>query len=158
MAEFGKREMGRRSFLKAAVGAAGFAIVAPQAVRGAEANSKVEVGVIGCGGRGRWIANLFAQNGNYQIVAVHDYFQERADGTGNDHKVAPERRHTGLEGYKELLAGKVDAVAADNRVNVAGTAISSSFAASLMANACGELERNVSDKPCFVPDCAHAFH
>ena len=114
MAEFGKREMGRRSFLKAAAGAAGTAgllIVKPGTVRGLEANSKVEVGVIGCGGRGRWIANLFAQNGNYQIVAVHDYFPDRADGAGNEHNVAPERRHTGLGSYKGLLAGKVDAVA-----------------------------------------------
>ncbi|HET6441116.1 MAG TPA: Gfo/Idh/MocA family oxidoreductase [Phycisphaerae bacterium] len=114
MAEFGKREMGRRSFLKAAVGAAGTAgllIVKPGAVRGLEANSKVEVGVIGCGGRGRWIANLFAQNGNYQVVAVHDYFQDRADGAGNDLKVDAKRRHTGLGSYKDLLAGQVDAVA-----------------------------------------------
>ena len=114
MAEFGKREMGRRSFLKAAAGAAGTAgllIVKPGTVRGLEANSKVEVGVIGCGGRGRWIANLFAQNGNYQVVAVHDYFQERADGAGNDLKVDAKRRHTGLGSYKDLLAGKVDAVA-----------------------------------------------
>ena len=111
MAEFGKREMDRRRFLKTAAGAAAFAIVAPQAVRGAEANSKIQLGLIGCGGRGRWIANLFAQNGNYQVVAVHDYFQDQADGAGDDHKVAAERRHTGLGSYKDLLAGKVDAVA-----------------------------------------------
>ncbi|HUU10368.1 MAG TPA: Gfo/Idh/MocA family oxidoreductase [Phycisphaerae bacterium] len=111
MAETTKRGLGRRSFLKAAAGAAGLAIVAPQAVRGAEANSKIQLGLIGCGGRGRWIANLFAKDGNYQIVAVHDYFPDRADGAGNDHKVDAKRRHTGLGSYKDLLAGQVDAVA-----------------------------------------------
>ena len=110
MAESGKREIGRRTFLKVA-GAAGFAIVAPRAVRGAEANSKIELGLMGCGGRGRWIANLFAASGHFQVVAVHDYFQDRADGAGTDHKVDAKRRYTGLGGYKALLADKCDAVA-----------------------------------------------
>ena len=37
----------------------GLAIVKPELVTGAQANSKIRLGLIGCGGRGNWIANLF---------------------------------------------------------------------------------------------------
>ena len=61
----------RRKFL-ATTGAAalGATILKPQLVRGAEANSKINLGVIGCGGRGSWIADLFGKNGNYNMVRL----------------------------------------------------------------------------------------
>jgi len=103
--------MDRRRFLKAAAGAAGLAIVRPQTVRGAEANSKIELGLVGCGGRGRWIARLFEANGHYKIVAVHDYFKDRADAAAKQSKVDAKRCHSGLAGYKAVTEAKVDAVA-----------------------------------------------
>jgi len=106
--------MGRREFLKAAAGAAataGLAVVAPQAVRGFEANSKIQLGVIGCGGRGKWIAGLFAEDGRYQVSALADYFKDRVTAAGEKLGVPPDRRFIGLDGYKQLLQGKVDAVA-----------------------------------------------
>jgi len=89
-------------------------IIAPQLVRGAEANSKVSLGLIGCGGRGSWIANLFKQNGGYEIVAAADYFQDRVDSFGQKFNIDPSRRYTGLNGYKKLLESKVDAVAIES--------------------------------------------
>ena len=103
--------MDRRRFLKAAAGAAGLAIVRPQTVRGAEANSKIELGLVGCGGRGRWTARLFEANGHYKVVAVHDYFKDRADAAAKQSKVDAKRCHSGLGGYKAVTDGKVDAVA-----------------------------------------------
>lgn len=106
--------MGRRDFLKvtaAGAAAAGFLMVRPEAVRGMEANSKIEIGVIGCGGRGPWIGNLFQEGGSAKVVAVHDYFKDRATAAGDKFAVAPDRRYTGLDGYKELVKGKLDAVA-----------------------------------------------
>lgn len=51
------RRVGRREFLKAtATTAAGWTIVKPAAVRGSQANSRLEIGVVGCGGRGRFVA------------------------------------------------------------------------------------------------------
>jgi len=117
MAESKTGGMGRRGFLKAAAGAAataGLLIAKPGAVRGLEANSKVEVGVIGCGGRGAWIGGLFNADGNAQVVAVHDYFKDRANGAGDKLGVDAARRHTGLDGFKALLAGKVEAVAVES--------------------------------------------
>ena len=103
--------MDRRGFLKTAAGTAGLVILAPASVRGFEANSKIQLGLIGCGGRGQWIADLFKQDGHYEIAAVADYFKDRVTEAGEKFSVPAERRHTGLDCYKQLLQGKVDAVA-----------------------------------------------
>jgi predicted dehydrogenase len=100
----------RRTFLAATTAAGALTILKPATVFGAEANAKLEVALIGCGGRGAWLADLFAQNGNYQLVACADYFQDRVDAVGNKHGLDPSRRHAGLAGYKKLLESKLDAV------------------------------------------------
>ncbi len=110
----GMKSIDRRRFLKSTglfAGAAGLTIVEPERVFGARANSRIKLGVIGCGGRGHWITNLFAQNGGYEIHAVADYFQEVADACGDALKVDKERRFSGLTGYKKLMESGVEAVA-----------------------------------------------
>ncbi len=82
----------------------------PALIGGAEANSKIDIGLIGCGGRGRWIADLFSKNGNYNIAAVADYFQDRVDQAGQQFNVPASNRYTGLYGYRKLLEQKLDAV------------------------------------------------
>ena len=47
--------LSRRSLLASA---SAFAIVAPQAVRGSQANSRISVGLIGSGGRGSYDASI----------------------------------------------------------------------------------------------------
>ncbi|MEN6333845.1 MAG: Gfo/Idh/MocA family oxidoreductase, partial [Phycisphaerales bacterium] len=103
--------LSRRHFM-AATGAAvaTFAVMKPTLVRGAAANSAINLGVIGCGGRGTWIAKLFKQHGGYNVAAAYDYFQDRADGLGNELGVPEANRFTGLKGYLKLFE-KVDAVA-----------------------------------------------
>ena len=104
----------RRRFIAGAGAAAlSFTIVKPQLVRGAGANSKVNLGLIGCGGRGTWIAELFQQHGGYNVVAVADYFQDRIDSAGEKLGVPAANRFPGLFGYKKLLE-KVDAVAIES--------------------------------------------
>jgi predicted dehydrogenase len=104
--------LGRRSFLAGAAGAAAaFTILKPAAVRGTQANSKVELGVVGLGGRGNWIAQLFAQHGGYKITAVADYFPQVAEAAGQGLGVGKARCFSGLLGYKRLIEAKVDAVA-----------------------------------------------
>lgn len=109
MATTKKRSMGRRTFL-AASAAAGITIVRASQVRGSQANSAIEIGLIGCGGRGRWIARLFAKHGGYRIVAVADYFDKQVEFVGNEHKVPADRRYTSLSAYKKLIDSKLDAV------------------------------------------------
>jgi predicted dehydrogenase len=99
----------RRGFLAGAT-ALGFTVFKPELVTGAAANSKVTIGLIGCGGRGNWIADLFQQHGGYQFVGVADYFKDRAEGTGDRLKVPAAARHSGLAGYKRLLDAKPDAI------------------------------------------------
>ena len=101
------QETTRRHFLASTGTAAlGLTILAPGLLRGAEANSKINLGLIGCGGRGQWIANLFVKNGGYNFVATADYFQDKADSAGQKFNVPETNRYSGLSGYKRLLEQK----------------------------------------------------
>ncbi len=102
--------LNRRGFLAGAT-AAGVTLIKPELVFGTQANTKVKLGVVGCGGRGKWIGNLFMQHGGYEIVACADYFGDRTDSLGGQFKVDAARRFTGLSGYKRLLDTNPDAVA-----------------------------------------------
>ena len=102
----------RRRFLADAGAAAlAFTVVKPELVRGSGAISTVDLGIIGCGGRGSWIADLFQKHGGYNIVAAADYFPDRVEALGEKIGVPPARRFTGLAGYRRLLEQKLDAVA-----------------------------------------------
>jgi len=109
-----KRNVNRREFIAGAGAALSFTIMKPELVRGSAANSKIALGMVGCGGRGSWIADLFMKHGGYQVVAGADYFQDRVDEFGSKFNVPAERRHTGLACHKKLLEGKVDAVAIES--------------------------------------------
>jgi len=111
----------RRTFL---AGAAASSLLAALPARGAENPApeakppefkrKIKLGVVGCGGRGSWIANLFRQHGGYEMHAVADYFPEVAEGCGNTLGVDKSRRFPGLSGYKKLIASGVEAVAIED--------------------------------------------
>ena len=74
-------------------------------------NSKINLGLIGCGDRGNWIMDLFLEHGGYNVVAVADYFQDKVDAIGDRLGVPAQRRFTTLTGYKKLLeCNEVDAV------------------------------------------------
>jgi predicted dehydrogenase len=73
-------------------------------------NRKIKVGIVGCGGRGSWIAGLFHQHGGYQFVAAADYFQDRADKTGAALGADKSKCFSGLSAYKRLIDSGVEAV------------------------------------------------
>jgi myo-inositol 2-dehydrogenase/D-chiro-inositol 1-dehydrogenase len=106
-------KLDRRAML-AGTAALTFSVAKPQWVRGAEANSKIALGLIGCGGRGNWIAELFRKHGRYQLVAAADYFRDRVEALGKRFAVEAPRRYSGLSGYRRLLEGKLDAVAIES--------------------------------------------
>jgi hypothetical protein len=60
----------RRNLLRTAAG--GMLILKPKTVFGTQANSTVEVGLVGCGGRGNWIAPFFPEFTGARWVAVAD--------------------------------------------------------------------------------------
>lgn len=100
----------RREFIAAAAALGGPLLVSPRAAFGSQASSRVTLGLIGCGGRGTWIADLFQKHGGYEITAAADYFADRVEEVGAKLGVAPARRFSGLSGYERLLASGVDAV------------------------------------------------
>ena len=106
------KALGRRDFLAGAAAAAALTIVKPGSARGAEANSKLELGLIGPGGRGNWIGNLFQANTPTKVVATADYFKDRVDGAQKQYGLPDDRCFSGsLSAYKKLLDLKLDAVA-----------------------------------------------
>ncbi|MBP7948070.1 MAG: Gfo/Idh/MocA family oxidoreductase [Verrucomicrobiales bacterium] len=101
--------LGRRRFLQTGAAAAGAISILPSAtVRAFNANSKIRLGIIGCGGRGQWIAKLFRENGSYEIAGAADFFADHAEAL----QLAQDRVFTGLKcGEKMIAKGGLDAVA-----------------------------------------------
>src|SRR4029078_5100016 len=96
--------LSRRRFLAdAGVTALAFSIVKPELVRGSHANSKIDLGLIGCGGRGTWIADLFKKHGGYNVVALADYFPDRVEAAGHKLGVAASSRSTGLSAHCKFV-------------------------------------------------------
>jgi predicted dehydrogenase len=100
----------RRTFIATTAAAGTVTLLRPATAFGTDANTTVELGLIGCGGRGKWIADLFAQTGKYKFVACADYFQDKVDAVGDQFKIERTSRYTGLSGYRRLLESKLDAV------------------------------------------------
>ncbi len=108
------RRVNRRQFITGAGAALSFTVMKPELIRGTGANSRITLGLIGCGGRGTWIADLFKKHGGYEVVAGADYFQDRVDAFGEKLNVPATRRYTGLSSFRKLLDAKVDAVAIES--------------------------------------------
>jgi predicted dehydrogenase len=68
--------MKRREFIKRAAGATSIAYTTALSSRNIMgANDRVKVGLIGCGGRGRYVANLMRQVPNVEFSAVCDVYE-----------------------------------------------------------------------------------
>lgn len=98
----------RRDFVKSAAG--GLLILNSRTALGSQANSTVELGLIGCGGRGNWIGPFFPEFTGARIVALADVIQDHLDSTRNKFNVDGSRAYYGPDAYKELAHSKVDAV------------------------------------------------
>jgi myo-inositol 2-dehydrogenase/D-chiro-inositol 1-dehydrogenase len=119
-----KSEFSRREFLNRATGTvAALAVLKPligmtqtnqPAVKPPAFERKIKLGVIGLGGRGHWIADLFRQHGGYEMHAVCDYFPDRAKSVGDSLGVEASRQFSGLSGYQRLIASGMEAVAIES--------------------------------------------
>ncbi len=98
----------RRAFLKTA--GAGVLVLKPETVFGSRANSAVEVGLVGCGSRGNWIAPFFPEFTGARIVALADAVRENLDSTRVKFGVESTRTYHGPDAFSELANSKVDAV------------------------------------------------
>jgi predicted dehydrogenase len=107
----------RRSFMQASVALAAAPLVtseqdkpSDQATAQPDYSRKVKVGIVGCGGRGSWIARLFQKHPGYEFVSVGDYFPEVADRCGKSLGVDPSHQFSGLSAYKKVIASGIEAV------------------------------------------------
>jgi len=110
----------RRSFVKSAAVGASLVFMKPETVFGSNANSALELGLIGCGGRGTHDASQFVRTVNAQFVALADCFPDRLENAKEEldgrleekgrSKIDPSRLYKGMDAYKELLASKLDGV------------------------------------------------
>lgn len=104
--------LSRRGFLAGtAMGAAALAMTRDLRGEAAKDGRKIKLGVVGCGGRGAWIAGLFREHGGYDMHAVADLFPEVANTAGDALGVDKSRRFSGLSGYRKLIDSGVEAVA-----------------------------------------------
>ncbi len=114
MGEQATQGMARREFLTAAATTGGFIFLKPQSIRGTQANSAIEMGIIGCGGRGLWLGGLAHKSTQIKIVALADPFEDRLARGSERLGVDSTRCYKGVDAYKELLVSKVDAVAVES--------------------------------------------
>lgn len=69
--------MTRRNALAGAAG--GLLIVKPETAFGSQANSAVPFGIIGTGGRGRYVGGHMTRDANARLVAICDIYPDRVD-------------------------------------------------------------------------------
>lgn len=94
----------------ATIAAMGSAVLAQTATRPAQPPArKIKVGLIGCGGRGVWLAKLFKEHGGYEMHAVCDYFPSAAEAGAKALGVDKARCFTGLGGYRKMYAAGIEA-------------------------------------------------
>jgi myo-inositol 2-dehydrogenase/D-chiro-inositol 1-dehydrogenase len=98
----------RRNLFKAAAG--GILLLKPETVFGSQANSTVEMGLVGCGGRGNWLAPFFPEFTGARIVALADVVKSNLDSTSEKLKVDVSRTYHGPNAYRELAHSKLDGV------------------------------------------------
>ncbi len=106
-----EKSMKRRDFVKTSA-LIGSAMMIPNAgmVKGSQANSKINVGFVGLGGRGSLIAGFVNEHPGYEITAVADYFPHVSEAAGEKLGVAKKHCFSGLLGYQRLIDSGVDAV------------------------------------------------
>ncbi len=109
-----QKSSNRRSFLQASAGsAAGLMLMSTKTALGAQANSKIQVGVLGCGGRGNFVTKKYIENApdDIQVVAAQDPFADRLETMNIRYEIPKNRLYQGLEAHQELIDSDIDAVA-----------------------------------------------
>lgn len=111
----------RREFVKSAgVATAGLLLVKPEIAFGTRANSTLQLGMIGCGGRGTSVAESFVGRAGVRMSALGDLFQDQLDTArakfdtlnfGQGHaKIDTGRTFKGPRAFVELSSSDVDVV------------------------------------------------
>lgn len=87
-----------------------FSIIGSRALRSTQANSKVEIGWIGCGEQGERDARMLEATKQAKIVALGDYFQDQLDRARTAFQIEQKNSFCGLDAFRAVIESKVDAV------------------------------------------------
>ena len=72
---------------------------------------KIKLGLVGCGGRGWWLGELFQKHGGYRFTPLPITSRRSVNRCGDALKVDPQRRFSGLSAYQRVIESGVEAVA-----------------------------------------------
>jgi predicted dehydrogenase len=108
-------QVSRRDFVKGAAAVSVSSLLVNPGAVFAAGPEKIKLGVIGCGGRGSGALDNCLDaakhlNLNTEIVALADYFLDRAVGTAKKHGVSEDRCFGGANAYKKVIASDADVV------------------------------------------------
>ncbi len=95
----------RRQFIQTSAAALAMPALVPARAKGA--NERLAIGLIGCGGRGRWLAEAFLKQADAQVVAVCDVDRERGNqGRESVRRMVDEQQRgcRAFADFRELLA------------------------------------------------------
>lgn len=111
--------VGRREFMKSSAAlTGGLLLVKPETAFGSAANSRLDVALLGCGGRGNAVAEDFVKHTNVQVVMLGDLFQDQLDSTEQRFNQLQDvmgrstikKQYVGPNAFQEVAAGKTDIV------------------------------------------------
>lgn len=100
----------RRQFVATSACLGSPLIVPASTAFGTQANSAMEIGVVGCGGRGAYVGGLFIEFTGARITALADPFVGQMENISQKLKLIAPRRYAGLQGYRDLVSSSLDAV------------------------------------------------
>lgn len=113
--------MERRQFIKNTIILSTGSLVSPSVVNGKLSASKVQLGIIGCGGRGTAVISSMSKNANVNIIAMADIFEDRLKAQHSVYNalnaakglpaINASNMYKGADSFRRLLQNKdVDAV------------------------------------------------
>jgi myo-inositol 2-dehydrogenase/D-chiro-inositol 1-dehydrogenase len=107
--------LSRRNFVKGAAALSMTSLLARSGAVFAAGSETIRIGLVGCGGRGNGaLRNCLDAakhlNLNTEVVALADYFMDRAVDTAKKFAVPEDRCHSGAGAYKKVMASNADVV------------------------------------------------
>ncbi len=107
--------LNRRDFIKTASAVSVSTLLSNSGGLFAAGTESLKIGLVGCGGRGCGALEDCLKAAEHlklklEIVALADYFKERAVNAAVKYNVSPDRCFDGIDGYKKVIASDADMV------------------------------------------------
>ena len=98
----------RREFVRStSTAAAAWTVIRSESVYGAPANSKVKVGLLGCGRRGSRVSQLFVGHEHSDVTALADIYDDRIAAA---RRIVPAKDAQAYKSARAILDADIDAV------------------------------------------------